>query len=86
MLKIKDDFNLEELEKYGFDIPSEDNDYECYYFDVLIQRNPLIYDSLEVDCETREISIRADYGKLYVDRRILDKLYELINVGIIEEE
>lgn len=77
MLKIKDDVDLKELEKFNFEY-DEDNDYWFYYgFTEPNDQSEVRY---YIDNKDRRISVGFD---MYVNPyKILDKAYELIQARI----
>ena len=78
MLKIKDNVDLKELEKFGFD--DEGNRYFYYEFTEPNENSEL---RLYVEKETRELSTGIDmYCSPY---RIHDKIYDLIQAGLVEK-
>lgn len=77
MLKIKDDVDLKELEKYGFIKDSycpnnilPDYDY-CYNF-------------LRIDIYNKKIFISSGVDEVNGDKEII-KLYDLIKDGLVEK-
>lgn len=81
MLKIKDNVDLKELEKFNFEY-DEDNDYWFYYgFTEPNDQSEVRY---YIDNKDRRISVGFD---MYVNPyRILDKIYDLIQAGLVEKE
>lgn len=89
MLKIKDNINLKELEKYGF----KNVTYKNYNYrpDFDINLNELritayVNNEIFVDGDTKKIYI-VDYAhnvECIADEN-LDKLFELIQVGLVEK-
>ena len=77
MLKIKDDVDLKELEKFNFEY-DEDNDYWFYYgFTEPNDQSEVRY---YTDNKDRRISIGFD---MYVNPyKVLDKIYDLIQARI----
>ena len=76
MLKIKDNVNLKELEKFGFEYTSycrnkEDNDCLMYCF-------------LSIDPCNRTIEISSGVDEINGDYEI-EKLFDLINAGLVEK-
>ena len=78
MLKIKDNVDLEELKKYGFNMQIYNGvlGYPKYYFKQYGQ-----YQSISVDCNDRQIDIWLGGDT----QEILDTLYDMFNDGIIEK-
>ena len=88
MLKIKDNVDLKELEKYGFILEKElylDDDgitkLDCYLFDC---DDDSTY--VQIHVKTREISLHTglfgDSREYYFDNH-LDVLYVLIKEGVV---
>ena len=80
MLKIKDNVDLKELEKFGF---TYTNEYEQYY---VLKENK---DSAVDDCilvQERKITLRVDNNlvPLYEDYD-LTKIYDLIKADLVEK-
>ena len=77
-IKIKDNVDLKELKKYGFEI----NNYICNYKQ--FQFNQYEYEHLIVDINTREIWISK--GEIWQKdfTNSLIKFYELIVKGLVE--
>lgn len=82
MLKIKDDIDLKELEKFGFEAskcPSgniryrktiyEDGDLAYYYLDIF-------------DCDREFHSIWGTGYKIFID---IEFIYDLIEAGLVEK-
>lgn len=80
MLRIKNDVDLKELEKFGFEY-EEDNDYWFYYgFTEAFDQSEVRY---YIDNKDRKISVGFDrYVNPY---NILDKAYDLIHAGLVEK-
>lgn len=74
MLKIKDNVDLKELEKFGFR-----NRYGLLYKPKLTEIDVV---EVEVDLETRELKLR-NFGDLYHTRE--DTLYDLIKADLVEK-
>lgn len=78
MLKIKDNVDLKELEKFGFE---EDEDKYFYYGFTEPNCNSEI--RMYIDIKTRVISTGFD---MYVSPyKIHDKIYDLIQAGLVEK-
>ena len=75
MLKIKNDVNLKELEKYGF---IEDE----FKVQLLYEQNR--YTGLRVEKETKKIGLYNSVD-IMVEKRTLDILYDLIKDGLVEK-
>ena len=74
MLKIKDDVDLKELEKFGFK-----NRYGFFYKSKPKEKEVI---ELEIDLNTREVKM-AGLGDLFHTRE--DTLYELIKADLVEK-
>jgi len=94
MLKIKDNVDLKELEKYGFkniyDTPLRNKNY-AYTPEFDINLNELritayVNNEIFVDGDTKKIYI-VDYAHNveYIADEILDKLFELMQAGLVEK-
>ena len=80
MLKIKDDVNLKELEKFGFEFSEDDNFYFYYEFTEPDCNSEL---RIYIDKDTREISTGFD---MYVSPyKIHNKIYDLIKANLVEK-
>lgn len=80
MLKIRNDVDLKELEKFGFEYYEENNKYFYYGF---TRADCFSEIRITVDIETKEILIDFD---MYADgNRICDKLYDLIKADLVEK-
>ena len=78
MLKIKDDVDLKELEKFGF----EEDELQYFYYG-FTEPNPNSEIRIYVNIETKEISTGFDsYVSPY---RIHDKIFDLIKAGLVEK-
>ena len=80
MLKIKDDVDLKELEKFGFKNKKEK--YEWYeYKNKFIEIT--IFLNLENECENKIIFILTNqYNRNYAN---IDIIYDLIQAGLVEK-
>ena len=90
MLKIKNNKDLKELEKYGFKL------YKNLYYDDdgITQLDCCIFDCMDnrtyvqIDVKTREIALNSglfgDLPETYFDTQ-LDILYDLIKDGLVEK-
>lgn len=76
MLKIKDDIDLKELEKFGFKI---DACYKDGYGDAMYS-----YEFLIISQNTRDLCICTGYDELVGDKELI-KLYDLIQAGLVEK-
>ena len=80
MLKIKDDVNLKELEKFDFEYYEDENYWFYYGFTKPNQNSELRY---YIDNKTREIITEFD---LCVNTSAIhDKIYDLIKDGLVEK-
>lgn len=78
MLKIKDNVDLKELEKFGFELIG--GEWSYYAFTAPRDDSEI---RLYVDNTTREISTGIDpYVDVY---SIHDKIYDLIQAGLVEK-
>lgn len=78
MLKIKDNVDLKELEKFGF----EEDDLQYFYY-AFTEPDPNSEIRIYVEVETRIISTGFDH---YVSPyKIHDKLYDLIKADLVEK-
>ena len=80
MLKIKDDVELKELEKFGFKYIVEK--YKSYiYINKFIEID--IFLDLENECENKVLfMLTSQYNRNYAN---LDILYDLIQAGLVEK-
>lgn len=78
MLKIKNEVNLKELEKFGLEFKSDFyKERECYVFYVDDScGNPFV--RLSVNVHTRIIRVSAN-------SKVIDILYELISANLVEK-
>lgn len=76
MLKIKDNVDLKELEKFEFvrDAHFIDNDGNTMYS----------YEFLTINITTRELYICTGVDELFGNKEIV-KLYDLIQAGLVEK-
>ena len=80
MLKIKDNVDLKELEKFEFEL---DNDVGQYFYYGFTEPDANSEIRIYVGVETRIISTGFDpYVSPY---RIHDKIYDLIQAGLVEK-
>lgn len=80
MLKIKDDIDLKELEKYGFKKEPTKSYYykeisEQIYIEVQIFKN-------DTYIQHKEININTEHGSFFNN---LDLLYDLIKADLVEK-
>ena len=85
MLKIRDDVDLKELEKFGFELEEWDNYYRKYKVKYQVQIN--IYDRKILVFKMRENSNWGDYIG-YTDEEEKIKLYvpDLIKANLVVKE
>ena len=76
MLKIKDNVNLKELEKFGF----EENEYDYFYF-----QNPGQYKEIRILINIKTRNIKTDLDPFADNYIIHDKIYDLIKADLIEK-
>ena len=78
MLKIKDNVDLKELEKFGFNYNIEDDSY-----DNVIS----CYEILEIDNKTKQIKlfINDEYWMCHTENNTFDLLYDLIKADLVEK-
>ena len=76
MLKIKDNIDLKELEKFGFKV--SDNVFD------LNKVKCLTYEFLTISQTTRDIEISSGYDEINGDEEI-EKLFDLIQAGLVEK-
>lgn len=80
MLKIRDNVDLKQLEKYGFEYDEDMKQYFYYEFTEPSCNSEL---RIYVDVVTREISTGLDiYANPY---KIHDKIFELIQANLVEQ-
>ena len=72
MLKIKDDVDLKELEKFGLKYKKDEDDFEMYEW---ISETAYTHDYVDVFVWNREITV-GDAN---------DVLYDLIQAGLVEK-
>lgn len=88
MLKIKENVDLKELEKFGF---YWDDELECYKYKILPYpvNNFEKYQEIIVDVFDKKIKVEGfsfnTNELIEVDDYILDTLYVLIKEGLVEE-
>ena len=76
MLKIKDNVDLKELEKFGFKVSDNVTD--------LNKVSCLTYEFLTISQTTRDIEISSGYDEVNGDYEI-EKLFDLIQAGLVEK-
>lgn len=77
MLKIKDDVDLKELEKFGFELILKDSTE--YYR----KRIDASYDDIYIKVQPISKKILIDTVRTYISE--LDILYDLIQAGLVEK-
>ena len=80
MLKIKDNVDLKELEKFGFEKYTNE---ESYYFDFVPYIENVQYSYIEVT-KDRKISC-LDYIEMEHYQIAVEKLFDLIQAGLVEK-
>ena len=85
MLKIKDNVNLKELEKYGF-IKLKDN-YRKHKYSWKRELDKGSYYELYInkDNELHICIVGSDYWELRICHKLQDKLFDLIQDGLVEK-
>ena len=78
MLKIKDNVDLKELEKYGFEKDTFDMSLKTEKFDHIIEINISLDDGI--------IFIKNDYYDCDYEVEIPDVVYDLIKDGLVVKE
>ena len=78
MLKIKDDIDLKELEKFGFRFMECDNNQ--YYTKQFIDNNGWLK-AYWIDVKTRQIELEANDPFILLD----DTIYDLIKADLVEK-
>ncbi len=82
MLKIKDNVDLKELEKFGF---------ETRYDEITGKIKSYIYVNQRIEIKDRLIPFHRDYNeygeinKEYYNSNIVEVLYDLIQAGLVEK-
>ena len=76
MLKIKDDVDLKELEKFGF----EENEYDYFYF-----QNPENYKEIRININIETRNVKTDLDPFADGYIIHDKIYDLIKADLVEK-
>lgn len=80
MLKIKNNVDLKELEKFGFEYDEDNNNYFYYGF---TRANCNSEIRMYINKDDRIISTGFD---MYVhEEKIHDKIYDLIQAGLVEK-
>lgn len=74
MLKIKDNVDLKELEKFGLKFSKTYNNYRLFE-----------KESIVVDCKSREIGLEDNSFYNIVTDRPLNILFDLIQAGLVEK-
>jgi hypothetical protein len=89
MLKIKDNVDLKELEKFSFELSTNNEDLKDQEWKVETgfwdkEEIVYVYEQLVVNVETREINIETIYNNLNGDEEII-KLFDLIKADLVEK-
>ena len=81
MLKIKDNVDLKELEKYGFNVDDENFIWK------IVKCNIPRYDGLDLIIFEKKILENVNYyvHSDYKDKSAFDTLYDLIKDGLVEK-
>ena len=77
MLKIKDNIDLKELEKFGFAFFERNNEYRTFTESA---------EQIIVMCENRHIYVEDVSTFGIVEDEPLDTLFDLIQAGLVEKE
>ena len=97
MLKIKDNVDLKELEKFGFkpeilNYPQFDINNKIIAYEKTLHTNDNSGAIIEVNCKDRKICINADLYKIYQNTMFndifilnLDIVFDLIQAGLVEK-
>ena len=83
MLKIKDNINLKELEKYGFKPNALDDNYAGYYKINENADNMTFINDYSFG-KNKTIALMIEDGRYYITDT-LDDLYDLIKADLIEK-
>ena len=82
MLKIKDDVDLKELEKFGF----KQSNYDKEILIIIYKDELYVEDYIEVDKIKRILTLghyQEEYGACYLN--VGELLYDLIQAGLVEK-
>ena len=79
MLKIKDNIDLKELEKFGFEKYIDD---DGYVLDFITYIDGKEYSYIEI---TKERKISLDYVELEHYQQSVEVLFDLIQAGLVEK-
>jgi hypothetical protein len=90
MLKIKDNVDLKELEKFGFEYENEeecvgsfeDDDYEEYFYEWYEWNNEDGKCNIKVKSNNEIVLLNIDD---YYNDDVLDCIYDLIQAGLVEK-
>ena len=97
MLKIKDNINLKELEKFGFkpeiiNYPHFNINNKTIAYEKTLHENDKSGAIIEVNCNDRKICINADLYKIYQNPMFndifilnLDIIFDLIKADLVEK-
>lgn len=78
MLKIKDEVDLKELEKFGFE--EEETNYFYYGF-----TRPDCNSEIRMYVDKKDKTITTGFDMYVHEGRIHDKIYDLIQAGLVEK-
>jgi len=81
MLKIKDNVDLKELEKFGFE---EYKEHNGYVYDIIPYVKNRQYSYIEIFNETRRISC-LEYVEFEYQQQAVEILFDLIQAGLVEK-
>lgn len=81
MLKVKDDVELEQLKKFGFKYGTRDR---FLYKTKRNSREFIIYIDL-LPCHNNNNELKIDCPSYSIPEKITDKLYDLIQAGLVEK-
>jgi hypothetical protein len=80
MLKIKNDVNLKELEKFGFEYYEEMNEWFYYGF-----TKPSDTSEIRINIRNDNRNIHPSFDFNVNQDSIYDKIYDLIQAGLVEK-
>ena len=79
MLKIKDNVDLKELEKYGFNLEQSLDNGEFYYTNARLFIDNRILKQMDQYNPFMEVDYEFDYYEVMI-------IYDLIKAGLVEKE
>lgn len=80
MLKIKDKVDLKELEKFGFELDEDMGQYFYYGF-----TEPSCNSEIRIYVEKGSRKISTGFDRCVNPYKIHDKIYDLIQAGLVEK-